>query len=101
ALANADFFNNQLMRQIEQSQPPTKETTSSSTRQTVWSFWTLPRMAWTGGFCLLLAGALYFASVPQSAKHAEEGQKYATEILSASSDDPNITVSIHPSKDSN
>ena len=46
-LRNADFFNHQLMQQIEAGQTRS-EAREPHREKRAWSFWTLPRMAWAG-----------------------------------------------------
>jgi hypothetical protein len=99
-LKNADFFNHQLMQQIEAEQAAQTTKRESRREKRAWSFWTLPRMAFTGASCLVLATALYFAAVPKTAQQATKGQQYVAKILSAHSDDPNISAtSFHSNED--
>ena len=106
ALSNADFFNHQLMQQIESEQKqqndrsPEAEENSRQSRVAAF-FWTLPRMAWAGAFCLILAAALYLAAVPKTQQQLAENQEYVAKILSAHTDDPNISATTFHSKENN
>jgi anti-sigma factor RsiW len=94
-LRNADFFNQQILQQIESSVRPAAP--APAPRR---SFWTLPRMAFSGAFLLLLASLLYFAAVPNTRREVRRDQQYVTNVLNAQSDDPNITAtSFHSDQD--
>src|SRR5256885_15970988 len=74
-LKNADFFNHQLMQQIEAEQPRL-DAHEPQREKRAWSFWTLPRMAWAGACCIVLATALYFAAdIPKTAQQAIENRE--------------------------
>jgi anti-sigma factor RsiW len=92
-LKNPDFFNHQLLQQIQSSQPA-----ASAPRL---SFWTLPRMAFSGTFLLLFATILYFAAVPNTRREVRQNQKYVENVLNAHSDDPAITATSFHSKQDN
>jgi anti-sigma factor RsiW len=95
-LRNADFFNVQLLRQIESEEAahPGKAALAPRT-----SFWTLPRMAFSGVFLLLLSTLLYFAAVPNTRREVKQNEQYVSNILNARSDDPNITATSFHSKE--
>jgi hypothetical protein len=87
-LKNADFFNDQIMRQI---QPVAVK------RGT---FWSLPRMAFSGVGLLALSALLYFAAVPNTRREMKQHADYTENILHARSDDPHITAtSFHSNAD--
>jgi len=93
-LKNPDFFNHQLLQLIESSQP------SAAPALRRLSFWTLPRMAFSGFSLLLLATLLYFAAVPNTNRDVRKHKEYVDNILNARSDDPNITAtSFHSTRD--
>ena len=92
-LRNPDFFNLQILQQIESSQP-----TAPAPRR---SFWSLPRMALSGVTFLALATVLYFAAVPNTRREVRQNQQYVTNVLNAHSDDPNITATAFHSKQDN
>lgn len=92
-LHNADFFNHQLLRQIAPAAAPAPARRAG--------FWSLPRMAFSGAFLLLLSTLLYFAAVPQTRREVRHNEQYVTNILNARSDDPNITATVFHSKEDN
>ena len=102
-LRNADFFNHQILRQIAQSAAAPVPVRRRS-------FWSLPRMALSGAFLLLLATFLYFAAVPNTRREVRHNEQYVTNILNARAndpilnartDDPNITATSFHSKQDN
>jgi len=95
-LRNPDFFNHQLLQSIRQQQPQ-----SSSAPRRSPSFWSLPRMAFSGAFLLLLATIFYFAAVPNTRREVRHNQQYVSNILNARSDDPDITATSFHSKENN
>lgn len=94
-LANADFFNHLLLQQIgaEQPAPPAPRAARG--------LWTLPRMALSGAFFLLLATVLYFSTVPHSQRQLRKNQEYVANILSSHTDDPGVTATAFHSKEDN
>jgi anti-sigma factor RsiW len=92
-LRNADFFNLEILRQIESSRP------AASPRVIRSGFWTLPRMALSGVFLLLLSTLLYFAAVPNTRREVRRNEQYVSNILNARSEDPNITATSFHSKE--
>jgi anti-sigma factor RsiW len=90
-LPNADFFNLEILRQIEPAAPPAKKRT----------FWSLPRMAFSGVSFLALATVLYFAAVPNTRREVRQNEQYVSNVLNAHSDDPNITATAFHSKQDN
>ena len=104
-LRNADFFNHQLLQQIQASEPAAS---SPVPRTSVQTFWSLPRMAFSGAFFLLLATLLFFAAVPNTRRELRHNQQYVTSmlnaranVLNARSDDPSITATSFHSKENN
>jgi len=89
-LRNPDFFNLQILHQIEASRPA-----APAPRR---AFWSLPRMALSGVTFLALATALYFAAVPNTRREVRQSQQYVNNVLNARSDDPNITATAFHSK---
>jgi anti-sigma factor RsiW len=84
-LKNADFFNHQLLRQIAQSAPA-----APGPRASRRFFWSLPRMAYSGAFLLLLSTALYFAAVPNTRREVRHHEQYVSNIVSGKSKDPDV-----------
>jgi anti-sigma factor RsiW len=93
-LKNPDFFNHQLLQQIEACQPAVRAPRRLS-------FWTLPRMAFSGMTLLAVATALYFAAVPNTQRQVRKNEQYVSNVLNARSDDPAITATSFHSKQDN
>jgi len=89
-LRNEDFFNHEILRQIAPPAP----------RLGLWggSFWSMPRMAFSGAFLMLLAVGLYFAAVPNTRREVRQNEQYVQNVLNARSDDPAITATSFYSK---
>ncbi len=68
-LKNEDFFNHQIMQQIEAELP--KPTPAPARRKFAWS---LPRLAMAGAFSLLVAFGLFHAIIPQQQSATPEAQ---------------------------
>jgi hypothetical protein len=89
-LANADFFNRQILHRIEQEQPAAtaaREDAASRSR------WTLPRLAWSGAFCLLIATVLFQALIPRGGPAPmEKMAPYFAEVIDARPLDPDISA---------
>lgn len=60
AMQNADFFSHQLLQRIAE-ETPTPRAAAAPRRE--WSLFGLPNLAWAGACCLLLSGAVYFATL--------------------------------------
>jgi hypothetical protein len=95
-LQNADFFNHQLMQQIEADQP--KPVAKPERARFSWS---LPRIALAGAFSLALAVGLYFSLIPQQPLHNPQvAQVPSMQILNTHGGTPEITASaFHTDKD--
>ena len=91
-LKNAEFFNHQLMQRIEAEAagPPAKRAGFS---------WTLPRLAWTGAFCMTMVAMVYFMAVPKGPVEYSSGKEYVAQILNTQTGDPAITATTIHSKD--
>jgi anti-sigma factor RsiW len=93
-LSNPDFFNHQLMRQIEADQPRPVEQSKPGA-----SFWAFGRLIWAGAVCLLLAFGAYKLSVsPQGSTPPPQAQN----TQKASGDQPTYfaqVVEAWPSQD--
>jgi hypothetical protein len=63
-LANADFFNLQIMQRLEAESPKPLESRPER-RKFAWS---LPRLAMAGAFSLLVAFGLYYKMIPKTAE---------------------------------
>jgi negative regulator of sigma E activity len=91
-LANADFFNHQLMQRIEAE---TSEPKVAPERRAF--SWSLARLAWAGACSLAVAFALFWFVIPTAPQAAPEPAVAAAQI-SAHSDDPAITATAFQSK---
>jgi anti-sigma factor RsiW len=95
-LPNPDFFNHQILRQIHA--PASVAAPAPARRLT---FWSLPWMALSGAFLLILSTALYFTMVPNTRREVRQNKQYVQNVLNAHSDDPAITATSFHSKDDN
>jgi len=75
ALSNAEFFNHQLRHRIAQEDP------AGSLPGERRSWWSLPRLAWSGAFCLLVAGVLFQALIPRGT--GADPSPYFAEVIDA------------------
>jgi hypothetical protein len=89
-LEHADFFNEQIMAQIE------RETADFSRRPKAW--FGIPRFAWGGVFALVTGFALFFAMIPRSGV-PDPRSEYVAEVLKAKTADPNIKATVDNQKD--
>jgi anti-sigma factor RsiW len=81
-MGNADFFQHQLMRRIQQMEAVPKVARSS--------WWTFPRLAWAGAFCLLVAAVLFKTSIPVGEPPMRSD--YFATIIDARTYEPTISV---------
>lgn len=84
ALPNPDFFQHQLMHQIERD---LRESEALPRR----SWWSFPRLVWAGALSLLMAGVLFKTSIPVG-DHKLDGSPYFATVVDARTYDPAITV---------
>lgn len=84
-LSNPNFFNLRIQQQIAASAPRIVER-----KRLGFSFWKLPRLAWAGACCLLIAGGLYRALIPEHA--VAEGTPYFAQVVEAWPADPGISA---------
>jgi hypothetical protein len=97
ALNNEEFFSHQLRERIA------RETEGGSHgRQTPPTWWTIPRLVWSGATALALF--VIFGVAMMREHHPGERSEYLTQILNSKVDpavSPNATVSIFESKNEN
>jgi hypothetical protein len=95
ALSNEDFFSHQLRERIARE----TETSRSGVRST---WWTVPRLVWSGATALAL---FFICSVAIMRQHQPgEQSEYLTQILKSQVDpvaNPNATISIFEIKNDN
>jgi anti-sigma factor RsiW len=84
-LTNPDFFNHQLMQRITAEMPNPVEKKRAS-------FWSIPRLAWAGACCLLVAGALFVTMIPAGPKHLETSNYFA-QVVENWPSNPNVSAS--------
>jgi hypothetical protein len=94
-LTNPDFFNHQILRQIQAAAPA-----AAPARRRL-SFWSLPWMAFSGAFLLLLSTILYITAVPNTRREVRHNEQYVQNVLNAHSDEPGITATSFHSKEEN
>ena len=82
ALANADFFNLQLLQRIEADLPKPRA------EKAAW-FWPLSRLVWAGAACLLVAFALFKATIPVGSAPKSE---YFAQVLETWPADASISA---------
>jgi len=96
ALNNEEFFSHQLRERIARE----TGTPSRGSRRTTW--WTIPRLVWSGATALVLFLVCWLATMRQH--QPGERSEYLTQILNSRVDpaaNPNATVSIFESKSEN
>ena len=91
-LTNPDFFNHQLMERIA------AETRRTEEKPRV-SFWSLPRLAFGGVFCLAVALALYKTAIATGT--IDDGPKYFAQVVEAWPADSSISATTVYSPESN
>jgi hypothetical protein len=95
-LPNPDFFNHQILREIHAA-----PAAAAPVRRRRFSFWSLPGMAFSGTFLLLLSTILYFTAVPNTRREVRHNEQYVQNVLNARSDEPGITATSFHSKQDN
>lgn len=91
-LANPDFFNHQILHRIELEQPITRPATRGF-------WWSLPRLAAAGAFCLLIAAALFYTLVPYGASAVDHSPYFAEVIDARPMDDTLSADTIYTARD--
>lgn len=86
-LANADFFNLQLLQRIEAENP--KPHVGAPRASSGWS-WSFARLAWAGAACLGLAAILYTTLIPTAPPVAPSD--YFAQVVEAWPADPGISA---------
>jgi len=94
-MSNAEFFSHQLQERIERE-------SEDRTRGTRSTWWTIPRLVWSGATALALFG---ITTVVLMSQHGTgEQSEYLTQILNSRVDpaaNPNATISIFETKNDN
>lgn len=84
AMGNGDFFNHQLLQRIAAETPRAVEKRSVS-------WWSLPRLALAGTFCLATTLVLYRTIIPAGSPVREQS-KYFAQVVEAWPADPTISA---------
>jgi hypothetical protein len=91
-LSNPDFFNSELLRQIE------REQAGASKGRTRRTWFGLPRLVWAGFGSALAAIAVVAMFVPQQQK--KDGQDdYVAEVLKTQTNEPGVKATVDAKKD--
>jgi anti-sigma factor RsiW len=97
-LPHADFFQHQLMNRIERELAEA----GAPRRRAGRSWLSLPRLAWAGACCLLLAGVMFKAMIPVGGGGgaAQEPSKYFATIVDARTFTPDVSaVTVYDPRD--
>jgi hypothetical protein len=92
-LANPEFFNHQIMQRIAAETPEPAEVKRPF-------FWSIPRLAWAGAFCLAISFALYKTTIPASAPAPKNGDYFA-QVVESWPKAENVSASTYYSPDEN
>jgi hypothetical protein len=91
-LPNPDFFNSQLLTQIEREQAGIEK------RKARRAWFGLPRLAWAGIGSAVAAIALMLALVPQE-RNKDEQNDYVAEVLKTQTSQPGVKATVDAKKD--
>jgi hypothetical protein len=91
-LSNPDFFNSQLLKQIECEQA------GIAKRKARRAWFGLPRLAWAGLGSALAAIALMLLLVPQE-QNKDEQNDYVAEVLKTQTSQPGVKATVDAKKD--
>jgi hypothetical protein len=90
-LENPDFFNSQIMAQVERE-------TAKAGRSTRRILFGLPRIAWGGIFALGVGFALFFTMIPRG-NLGDPGSGYVAEVLKTKTAGPKVKATVDNKKD--
>jgi hypothetical protein len=90
AMKHADFFNRQLMYRIEQEERASQAKEEKSAG--FWRWLVLPKMAWAGFACLLIAGVMYKTLIPVSSSGPLEPSTYFATVVDSRTFDPTVSA---------
>src|SRR5260221_12889054 len=93
ALSNPDFFNHQLMQRIAAETPRPVEKKRSS-------FWSIPKLAWAGAFCLMVSLVLFKTTIPGGPGHVDQSNYFA-QVVESWPTNPNVSASTVYNPDDN
>ena len=89
-IKHADFFNRQLMYRIEQDQRAAAK--SPEEPAGIWRLFALPKLAWAGLACLLIAGVMYKAMIPTGQVASYEKSPYFATVVDSRTFDPSVSA---------
>ena len=89
-LKHADFFNRQLLYRIEQEQR--SSTQPDAEVAGFWRWLILPKIAWAGLACLLIAGVMYKAMIPTGTISSLEKSTYFATVVDSRTVDPSVSA---------
>jgi hypothetical protein len=89
-MKHPDFFNRQLMYRIEQEQRA--ETKQQAEPAGIWRLFALPKIAWAGLACLLVAGVMYKTLIPATGPSPLEQSTYFATVVDSRTFDPTISA---------
>jgi hypothetical protein len=90
-LANPDFFNSEIMAEIERQR-------AAKNRPGGRLWFGLPRLAWAGLGILSAGFALFFAFIPRN-DYSDPRANYVAEVLKTKTADPKIKATVDNQKD--
>jgi len=89
-MKHADFFNRQLMYRIEQEQRADVKTEAELPG--FWRLFALPKIAWAGLACLLIAGVTYKTLIPTHSPSPLEQSTYFATVVDSRTFDPKVSA---------
>jgi len=95
-LSNPDFFNSQILRQIEAETP--REAVAPAAKG--WSIFGLPSMVWSGFGFIAAAVVLTLAIIPQS-RQPLTGERYVAQVLKTHAGDRGLSATAFHSTENN
>jgi hypothetical protein len=93
-LANADFFNHQILEQITAGVPEKRPAVNG------WSLFGLPRLAWSG-FGFVAAALVLFLTIIPHGKPPLTGSRYVAQVLKTHAGDRGLSATAFHSTENN
>jgi hypothetical protein len=89
-MKHAEFFNRQLMYRIEKEQRDAARTEGAAV--SFWRWLALPKIAWAGLACLLIAGVMYKTMIPTSGPSPLDQSPYFATVVDSRTFDPGVSA---------
>jgi hypothetical protein len=89
-MKHTEFFNRQLLYRIEQEQRA--ETKPEAASVSFWRWLSLPKIAWAGLACLLIAGVMYKTMIPTSGSGPLDQSPYFATVVDSRTFDPGVSA---------